>query len=156
MKLTVLNSGSVGNCYILEGKTASLIIEAGVSFKKVKPVIDFKISRVNGVIVSHSHGDHSKFIGEYLSYSIPVYLSPETMSETGLVHHNFVPIMPLSKVSVGEFMIMPFELKHDVKCYGYLIKHSEMGTMLFATDTYYIPNTFLLQILITFQIHLKD
>lgn len=142
MELTVLGSSSSGNCYLLEGEKASLIIEAGIPFKKVMPIIDFKIHKIQGVLVSHSHGDHSKFVKDYLGYSIPVYLSPETMVETSLINHNLIPIMPLAKVSVGKFTIMAFELKHDVKCYGYLIKHPEMGTMLFATDTYYLPNTF--------------
>ena len=144
MELKVIGSSSQGNCYILEGKDSSLIIEAGVPFKKVKPVIDFKISKIAGVIASHSHGDHSGFIGDYLSYSIPVYSSKETFQEIThtKLNHNCISVEALKKFSIGDFTIMPFELKHDVKCFGYLIRHKEMGTMLFATDTYYIPNTF--------------
>jgi hypothetical protein len=37
---------------------------------------------------------------------------------------------------------MPIEMKHDVRCFGYLISHHEMGLMLFATDTYYVSNKF--------------
>ena len=36
MKLTVIGSGSKGNCYILKGFREALIIECGVPFDEVK------------------------------------------------------------------------------------------------------------------------
>jgi len=141
MELTVISSGSHGNCYYFQSRDGEiLVMEAGVPFKKVKPAIDFKISNISGLIVSHSHGDHSGYVKDYLSYSIPVYCSSDTITETGLSHHCLNPIETGSKVTIGGFTVMPFDLKHDVRCYGFLVKHSEMGVLLFATDTYYIPN----------------
>jgi len=37
---------------------------------------------------------------------------------------------------------MAFPLKHDVECFGYLIKHPESGTIVFMTDTDFCPYTF--------------
>jgi len=40
------------------------------------------------------------------------------------------------------FWVKPFEVKHDVKCLGFLIYHAEMGTTLFLTDSKYSPYKF--------------
>lgn len=144
MELKVFGSSSKGNCYFLGNSDTGLIIEAGIPFrKKVMPGIDFKIASIKGVLISHSHGDHSKRINELLSYTIPAYASKETIQETGLskVRH-FHAIEPNKKFKIDEFTILPFELKHDVRCFGYLIHHKETGWILFATDTYYIPKRF--------------
>ena len=64
MKLKVLGSGSSGNCYILESDAEALVIEAGLPFKEVKIALDFNISKIVGMICTHSHKDHSGFVAE--------------------------------------------------------------------------------------------
>lgn len=61
MKLYVLGSNSKGNGYILEGKSQTLLLEAGLPLKDVKEALKFDLSRVVGGVVSHLHGDHSKY-----------------------------------------------------------------------------------------------
>ena len=39
----------------------------------------------------------------------------------------------------GGFSVTPFDVRHDVPSFGYLIYHREMGTLLFVTDTYLLP-----------------
>ena len=53
MTLTVLSSGSSGNCYVIQNETEALIIEAGVPFKEVKKALDFNVMKIKGVIASH-------------------------------------------------------------------------------------------------------
>ena len=56
MKLHIIGSSSAGNCYILQSEdNSSLIIEGGVNLKDVKKVLNFDISKVAGVIISHEH-----------------------------------------------------------------------------------------------------
>lgn len=55
MQLVVLGSSSKGNCYLLQNENDCLIIEAGVRFKEVKEVLDFNISKIRGVLISHEH-----------------------------------------------------------------------------------------------------
>jgi len=55
MKLKVIGSGSTGNSYILENNTEALLIEAGVSFKKVKEALNFNMGNIVGMLVSHAH-----------------------------------------------------------------------------------------------------
>jgi len=137
MDLRVLASGSQNNCYLIENETSILVIEAGIPIKDVMPEIDFDISKIEGVIISHEHGDHARYIPEYLFRSIPVYAPENTAKiyKTKTAEHKKV-------FQIGEFKIMPFELKHDAQCLGYLIQHPEAGKILFTTDTYYVPYKF--------------
>lgn len=57
MKLSVLASGSKGNCYILNDDKDALIIEAGVSFMEVKKHLDFNVSDIRCILCSHEHFD---------------------------------------------------------------------------------------------------
>jgi len=118
------------------------MVEAGVDFRFVKPEIDFKISNLKGVVYSHGHLDHSKAVPDILNYSIPVYSSKEAIEATGIKNRNLIAVEEYKSFSVGEFKIKPFPLSHDVKCFGFLIKHPEMGITAFITDTYYVPNKF--------------
>lgn len=55
MKLEVLASGSKGNCYILSSNSEKLIIEAGISYKKILTGLDFDLSEVVGCLITHEH-----------------------------------------------------------------------------------------------------
>jgi len=55
MKLEVLGSSSLGNCYILSDDNEALLIECGVSFNEVKKALNFNVKKIVGCVVSHSH-----------------------------------------------------------------------------------------------------
>lgn len=78
MRLRVLGSGSSGNCYILENDNEALIIEAGLPFMEVKKALDFNVMKIAGVLASHIHGDHAKYIGEYEKAGVPVWKPYDT------------------------------------------------------------------------------
>ena len=42
----------------------------------------------------------------------------------------------------GLFTVRPFQLVHDVECYGFYITHPEIGTLVYASDTEYIKYRF--------------
>lgn len=129
MKLTVLGTGSAGNTYILDGDEECLILDAGISFGEVKKALRFNIKRISGLIVTHSHGDHSKYIYEYQRFGIPVFMPFKDENLRQSIH-------------LGGFTVQSFDLVHDVPCCGYLIGHPEMGRLLYVTDTEYVKYTF--------------
>lgn len=135
MFLRVLGSGSSGNCYLLESADEVLVLEAGLSFEKVKEAIDYQTSKIVGVLSSHEHGDHRKYIDEYKDTGIPRVLGNEVDQYTA-------SNSPLPPFRFGEFLVIPFDVIHDVPCYGYLIEHKEMGKLLFVTDTEYLKYRF--------------
>jgi len=144
MQLHVLKSGSSGNGYILKSSLGEiLLLECGVRMSEVKKALNFDLSGIQGAILSHSHQDQSKYTKDYLNCGICVFTSQDTINETGIKgHHNYIPVTEKQKIKIGSFWVIPFTLKHDVTCFGYLISHEEMGLCCFATDTYYIPYSF--------------
>lgn len=144
MELTVLGSSSSGNCYVLQNENEALVIEAGVSLKEVKKAVDFNVSKIIGAIVSHEHGDHAKYIQEFLDMRIPVYVSAGTKRSIKIKGFFLTFLIESGVIKpIGNFMILPFGTKHDAsEPLGFLISHPEIGVLLFATDTYYLPYKF--------------
>lgn len=134
MKLKVLGSGSSGNCYILESDTEALIIEAGVPLKEVKVALGFNMMKIVGVVVSHSHGDHSRYATEYKKAGIPIF-KPYECETINRVSAKLTE-------TYGNFRITVFPLVHDVPCYGFYINHPEIGNLVYASDTEYIKYRF--------------
>jgi len=138
MKLKILGTGSSGNSYLLKPeKGQSLIIDCGVNFKKVKEATDFDINSICGAIQTHSHGDHSKFTKSFINAGIDVYMSSQNQNEVGLKSHRIKTIEANKQFHIGDFKVIPFEVNHDVYCFGFLINHQECGTTLYLTDTSY-------------------
>lgn len=139
MRLIVLDSGSAANGYILESSTGEcLIIDAGCPIKEGMKPIMFEIERVSGLIVSHRHGDHANFIGEYIEYGISTFVNTDTIENKGLrKHHNVTEIFSERQFAVGSFQVKPLEVSHGVQCFSFLISHPEMGICYFITDSNY-------------------
>lgn len=134
MKLKVIGSGSSGNCYVLDSGKEILILEAGLPFSRVKEAIYYQTRRIVGVLSSHSHLDHRKFLNEYIQAGIPVLQGNEYI--------DFGINRVVGCVFFGDFVVSPFQVPHDVPCYGYQIEHPSIGKMVFVTDAEYVKYTF--------------
>ena len=56
MKLHCLNTGSEANGYILQASNGdSLILESGVRAIEMKKALNFDISKIQGLLLSHQH-----------------------------------------------------------------------------------------------------
>ena len=70
MKLHIINTGSIGNSYVLTDSNGKmLIIDAGVNFKEIQQAIEFKYNDVIGALLTHEHGDHNKAIKKVVEKS---------------------------------------------------------------------------------------
>ncbi len=155
MELRVIASSSEGNAYALISDAGQiLLLEAGVSFGKVKEAIDYKLIDVVGCLMTHEHGDHAGHVGEVLKDGVTVYTSPGTAKAINdrlkLTDADYKPRI-IGKIAadryytvrLGDFEVTPFATKHDAaEAIGFYIWHPESKGILFATDTYYLPNTF--------------
>lgn len=146
MKLHVLGSSSSGNCYLFQSEKTGevLAVEAGVKFNKVKKVLDFNLNSIVGCIVSHEHGDHAKCVGDFINACIPCYMSQGTKHALGFSSSYWAKgLLPFEQVVINGFRVIPFPVQHDAaEPYGYLIRHEECRTVLFATDTYFLKYKF--------------
>ncbi|MFR4335674.1 MAG: MBL fold metallo-hydrolase [Lawsonibacter sp.] len=59
LKLIPLASSSHGNAYLVEDGTTCLLIECGVSWKKLQKLTGFGVSGIAGCLISHEHKDHA-------------------------------------------------------------------------------------------------
>jgi len=143
MKLKVLSSNSKGNCYVLDNGAEALVIEAGVPLSEVKKAVDFDISRIVGCLISHEHSDHAKYADKFVQARIPVFASRGTIDALGSKGKGIESPGMAFAFEIGGFKVMQFPVKHDAsEPWGFLIQHHEIGTLLFATDTYYLEYKF--------------
>jgi phosphoribosyl 1,2-cyclic phosphodiesterase len=145
MKLTVINSGSQGNCYLLKSSSGeTLILECGEKLLKTKEALNFDLSGVVGALCTHVHLDHSKYINEFTGNGIKVYSNKSVVEKFGGETNNLICVELNKQFSVGEFSIIPFLVRHDpsIQTYGFLIHHKEMGKCVFLTDLVYSRYTF--------------
>lgn len=142
MELKCLGSGSNGNCYILQNDTEALVIEAGISLAEVKKALNWNTAKVKVCVISHQHNDHAGHATEYEKAGFPLLTLPSVIEAKRLQASTTTPIAKGHGYIYGGFKILPFEVKHDVPCVGFLIEHQETGRILFFTDTYAMPYDF--------------
>lgn len=147
MRLRVLASGSSANGYVLYNDKEALVIECGVSYSQCLRAIDFRRDKIVGAILSHGHGDHAKYVEQYLEAGINVYASrgtaEESMQYVKKKVMSMTPVRQQELFTVGGFSVNSFDTQHDsAEPTGFLIHHKETGIVLFATDTYYLRYKF--------------
>lgn len=136
--LEVLGSSSLGNAYILRCKHSLLVIECGIRYSDILWQIDTDLKNLCGVLVSHRHTDHAKYVSSFLKRRIPVY-SNKDVSEC---FDGVKVLLPYQSVKIGEFLVKPIPAFHNVECYAFQIEHDEIGKVIFATDTFRFPYIF--------------
>ena len=82
MELCSIASGSSGNCIVAGQGNSHLLIDAGISGKRIEQGLNslgYKTSEMDGVLVTHEHMDHISGLGVISrKYGIPIYASRGT------------------------------------------------------------------------------
>ena len=82
-KISVMFSGSRGNCTYISSGNSALLVDAGVSAKQILLGLEqrmFDPTKLGGIFITHSHTDHISGLRVLLKkYNIPVYASKETL-----------------------------------------------------------------------------
>ena len=135
MRFEALASSSAGNAYIVSDTDTRILLECGVSHKKLQKLSGFSLSEFQACLVSHEHKDHAKSVQELIGRGMAVYMSQGTAEalETDAVQL----IENMEQFNVGSLDIVPFTTFHDAaEPLGFLIKSRADGDVLaFATDT---------------------
>lgn len=134
-KLRCLGSSSSGNCFLLESQSEVLILDLGLDWKSVMKAIDYRLERVVGAVVTHRHGDHSYLIPKMLKYCIPVY----SCSDVAGRYDEVVCLQPKTKYKIGNFIVQPLLVEHDVENYAYIISNEGFGKLVYAVDCVQFP-----------------
>lgn len=135
MKFIPLASSSAGNAYLVDDGESLLMIECGVSYKKLRRLTGFGTTGVSGCLLSHEHHDHAGCFLQLLKNGVPVYASEGTA--VALDCTLLDPLKAGTPVTVGGYDILPFPTFHDAaEPLGFLIRSRADGEKLaFATDT---------------------
>lgn len=91
LKFLSLSSGSAGNCYFLSDGQSGLLIDAGVSVRRLKKTLmehGLGVDSFQAVLVTHDHLDHIRHLGSYCKHlKKPVYAT--AVLHDALSHHTF-------------------------------------------------------------------
>lgn len=144
MKIDVFASGSTGNCYRISDGQTSLLLDAGIPFKKIQIGCGFQMSQISGCFVTHCHMDHAKAVEDLANHGVDVYMSKGTIDICDFGGRRIKVANPLEQIEVGTFKILPFDVEHDAPDpLGFLFTSTLTGEkLLYFTDTYYVRYKF--------------
>lgn len=130
-----LASSSHGNAYLLDDGHTVLLIECGVTYKKLQKLMGFSVSRVDACLISHEHKDHAGCYDQLHKNGTPVFTSAGTAEA---LERDWMEILEdREPVKIGSIQVLPFPTFHDAaEPMGFLIRSDlDDDKIVFATDT---------------------
>ena len=120
MKFCSLYSGSEGNCQFIRENNTKILIDAGLSGKKIQDAIkyiDESPENIKGILVTHEHADHIQGVGVLSRrYNIPIYANEKTWqameAQLGKIASENIMVFD-SPFEIDDLHIEPFNISHD-------------------------------------------
>jgi len=140
MKVSVLSSGSKGNCTYVETNNHKILIDIGTSslyVEKSLKELGVEPSSIDIILITHAHVDHVGGLKVFCKkYNPLVYISNKMQKEANL---NVVNVNADDIVNIdSDIKIKSITLSHDVSdIRGYVIEEDN-SSMVYITDTGYI------------------
>lgn len=147
MKISVLASGSTGNTTYIETPTHKVLVDAGLSGKKINELmhqIGRDLNDVDSLFVTHEHTDHSKSVGVLArKYGINVYANEKTWNAMS----GKIGKIPLDQKfdleageiqSMGDLDVQSFPVSHDAVDPQFYELHHDGKSFVILTDTGYV------------------
>ncbi|WP_432748679.1 MBL fold metallo-hydrolase [Pectinatus frisingensis] len=142
MEIKVLGSSSKGNAYLVTGGRTSLLLDAGLSYNELQKKSNFKLSGIDGCLITHEHGDHSKAVSKLLGRGTACYMSTGTAEALNVKADPFCYQVTDKTFEVGRAKVKAFKTIHDAaEPIGFYISLNQ-DKLLYMTDTAYSKFTF--------------
>ncbi|HCL04194.1 MAG TPA: ribonuclease Z [Lachnoclostridium phytofermentans] len=154
MKMCSIASGSSGNCIYIGSNETNLLVDAGVSGKRIESGLlsaGVDPNSLNGILITHEHTDHIQGIGVLARrYKLPIYGTVETinamlrLSSVGRIEESQLRfVKPNEALFIGDILVEPFSISHDASnpvCYTFTNGGHKIGmaTDLGTYDSYTI------------------
>ena len=145
----------VGNCLYVESRNTKILIDAGVSLKKIEEglnILNIKPSSLDGILVTHEHSDHIQSLGNLSKkYNLPVYANSKTFDampkQTDKIStENIKKFNVNENFAIKDIEITSFSIPHDaVNPCGFNIKNGSKQLSI-ATDIGHMTSTVLKQL----------
>lgn len=147
MRFESFYSSSHGNAYLIDDGCTKILIECGVTYKKLCKALGFRLTEVQGVLVSHEHKDHSGCVERLIGSGFDVYLSSGTTEALELPEKLLELAHGMEageQFTIGSFDILPFETFHDaLEPLGFVVRSRVDGdNFAYAIDTVNLPYRF--------------
>lgn len=117
-----LYSGSSGNSLFIQTPNTKILVDAGVSSKKIETALeDIKIDphTLDGILITHEHTDHVQGLGTFSKkFDLPVFVNQETLDampkqRDKIDNKNIKTFKINDQFSIGDIDIKPFSIPHD-------------------------------------------
>jgi phosphoribosyl 1,2-cyclic phosphodiesterase len=149
IRFTVLASGSTGNATVVQTDEATLLVDAGLSAKKLDELMrerGVSGKDINGIFVTHEHSDHIKGLGAFArKYELPVYANDATWGAMdkhigAIADSNRRIVATGQSVEFGDLRVESFPISHDAaEPVGYCFNDGECKLSL-VTDLGYMSD----------------
>ncbi len=145
MDFCTIASGSSGNCTYVGTERTALLVDTGMSGKKIREnleVIDRKAEELSAILITHEHSDHICGLGVMARrYHLPIYATPGTIralignSQVGKIDLQLLhPVREDEIFTIGDLKICPFHISHDAaQPVGYRFENNGKSAAV-ATD----------------------
>ena len=116
-----LASGSEGNCLVIDAEGTRILVDAGISTRRIKTALEqlgIALAQVDAILITHEHSDHISGLQTLVKrHRIPIYASPATACQLAWRIAGIGPMLRevqrLTPFTVGAARITPFETSHD-------------------------------------------
>ncbi len=116
-EISVLASGSSGNCFYIGTDKAEFLIDAGISCKQIfqrLEKIGKSIQNIQGIFITHEHLDHIRGIGTVSKrFNIPVFINRGTLEQCAMDRGTINLIRTDREINFHGLQILPFSKSHD-------------------------------------------
>ncbi|HFU4025556.1 TPA: MBL fold metallo-hydrolase [Streptococcus suis] len=146
---SILASGSSGNCFYLETPKKKILVDAGLSGKKITSLlaeIDRKPEDIDAILVTHEHSDHIHGIGVLArKYGMDIYANELTWqamdSKLGKIDVAQKHIFELGATKTfGDLDIESFGVSHDAASPQFYRFMKDDKSFVMLTDTGYVSD----------------
>ena len=147
MRIAVFASGSGGNCLLLQSEGTNILLDAGISARRLSAKLDavsLSPREIDGVLITHEHSDHISGLKTWLGktdfsvYAPPIVATSVAAAVPGIAG-RLIRVEPGVSFRIGDLSVLPFSTPHDTpQSVGYRIEGN--GVFALATDMGHITD----------------
>lgn len=150
MQISVLASGSTGNTSLIMTGQHKILMDAGLSGKKTKDLLDevgVDINDIDLAFLSHDHSDHSSGLGVLMRRYPKIDAFANSGTWQYLLDTNKIGKLPVQQMNtiepgqskvLGDLTVTAFATSHDAAQPQYYVFESGGKRAAFLTDTGYV------------------
>ncbi|MBU3828553.1 MAG: MBL fold metallo-hydrolase [Candidatus Lactobacillus pullistercoris] len=150
MQVSILASGSTGNTSLITTGQHKILMDAGLSGKKIKNLladVGVDINEIDLAFLSHDHSDHSSGLGVLMRRYPKIDAFANTGTWDYLIDTNKIGKLPVEQINtiepgqtktLGDLTVTAFATSHDAAEPQYYVFESGGKRVAFLTDTGYV------------------